>query len=158
MFTLDDLLEVAMKMEKNGAAIYTGSIEKIKHKELKSMLKWMADEENTHEKWFAAQKNSLSLEKEEADLKKMVPQVLQDMIGEKTLSLDDVDFTTITTASELLKTFIRFEKDTILFYEMLELFIEDETVSTGLKKIILEEKNHVEQLTDMMASLPEESA
>jgi rubrerythrin len=157
MFTIDDLLEVAIKMEKNGAAVYTGSIQKIQNKQLKSMLKWMADEETTHGKWFAEQKNSLSLKKEEANLKEMVPQVLQDMMGEKTISLDEVDFNTIATASELLATFISFEKDTILFYEMLEIFVEDETVLTGLKKIIREEKTHVEQLTDMMASLSEES-
>jgi rubrerythrin len=154
---MNDFLEVAIKMEKNGAAVYTGSIQKIQHNELKSMLKWMADEEAIHEQWFADQKNSLSLERDEANLKKMVPQALQDMMGENTLSLDDVDFNTITTASELLETFINFEKDTILFYEMLELFVEDETVLMGLKKIILEEKNHVNQLTDMMASLFEAS-
>lgn len=156
MFTMDDLLEVAIKMEENGESVYNTSIKKVKNKDLKSMLKWMADEEASHGKWFSDLKDSLCLELEEADLKKMAPQVLQDMMGEKTLSLDDVDFSKITTLFELLETFIKFENDTILFYELLEMFIEDETVLDGLKKIILEEKSHVEQLGSMLASLPPE--
>lgn len=157
MFTMDDLFEVAIKMEENGEAVYKNAIEKIKHKELRSLLEWMASEEATHNQWFSDQKNSLSLQIKETHLKQMVPQALQAMMGEKTLALEDIDFTTITTVSDLLKTFIGFENDTILFYELLEMFIEDDRVLNGLKKIIAEEKNHVDQLRAMMADLPEQS-
>ncbi|WP_041279316.1 ferritin family protein [Desulfobacula toluolica] len=156
MFTMDDLLEVAITMEKNGESVYNTSIKEVKNKDLKSMLKWMANEEASHGKWFTDLKNSFSLEMEEAELKEMVPQVLQDMMGEKTLSLDDVDFSKIKTLSKLLETFIKFENETILFYELFEMFIEDKTVLEGLKKIILEEKSHVDQLESMLASLPPE--
>ncbi|CCK79311.1 Rbr3: rubrerythrin [Desulfobacula toluolica Tol2] len=153
---MDDLLEVAITMEKNGESVYNTSIKEVKNKDLKSMLKWMANEEASHGKWFTDLKNSFSLEMEEAELKEMVPQVLQDMMGEKTLSLDDVDFSKIKTLSKLLETFIKFENETILFYELFEMFIEDKTVLEGLKKIILEEKSHVDQLESMLASLPPE--
>lgn len=157
MFTMDDLIEIAIKMEENAGAIYIRASEKINHKELKSMLKWMADEEASHVKWFADLKTKFFLEIDEAELKEMAPQVLQDMIGEKTLSLEDINFSKIKTASELLKTFIDFENDTIMFYELLELFIQEEKVLNGLKLIIIEEKTHIETLRSMMASLPEES-
>ena len=147
---MNDLFEVAIKMEENGEAIYKKSIEIIEPEQLKTLLKWMAGEEATHNQWFSEQKDRLSLETKETHLKKMVPRVLQDMMGEKTLSLDDIDFTRITTIAELLETFIGFENDTILFYELLEMFIEDQTVLNGLKKIIVEEKNHVDQLKSMM--------
>ncbi len=153
MFTMDDLLEVAVKMEKNGEAVYKNALKKIKDKVLTDLLIWMAAEENSHGRWFMDQKNRLSLKPEEKDLKEMIPQVLQDMIGEKTLSLDDVEFDRISTPSELLKTFIEFEKDTIQFYELLEMFIEEEDVLKGLKKIIREEKTHVEKLIVMENSL-----
>ncbi|MCK5696382.1 MAG: ferritin family protein [Desulfobacula sp.] len=140
MFTMDDLLEIAIKMEENGEAVYNNAIKKVKNKDLKSMLDWMAKEEASHAKWFADQKNSLSLQIDEARLKEMVPQALQDMMGDKTLSLNEVNFSTIQNISQLLETFIGFENDTILFYELLEMFIEDGKVLNGLKKIILEEK------------------
>jgi rubrerythrin len=149
---MDDLLEVAVKMEKNGEAIYKKAQKKINRKNMADLLNWMATEEASHGRWFLDQKNRLSLKPEEKDLKEMIPQVLQDMMGEKTLSLDDVEFEKIATPPELMKTFIEFEKDTIQFYELLEMFIEEEDVLKGLKKIIREEKNHVEKLTDMMTS------
>lgn len=154
MFTMDDLFEIAIKMEKNGAAVYIDAIEKIKGVELKSMLTWMADEEASHGKWFADQKNKLSLDSKEVNLKKMVPQVLQDMMGEKTLSLGEVNFSKITTVRQLLDTFIGFENDTIMFYELLEMFIEKKMIQDGLQTIILEEKKHIETLQAMKESIP----
>ncbi|MBT3177024.1 MAG: ferritin family protein [Desulfobacula sp.] len=154
---MDDLLEIAIKMEENAGDIYIRSSKKIHNKELKSMLKWMADQETNHVLWFANLKNKFSLEIKEADLKEMAPKVLQDMMGEKTLSLEDVDFSKIKTISKLLETFIYFENETIMFYELLEMFIQETDVLKGLEQIILEERKHVKELKKMVSSLPEES-
>ena len=152
MFTMDDLLEVAIKMEKNGEAVYRKSLKKIRQKPLTDLLSWMAAEEAAHGRWFLEQKKRLALQPEEKALKEMIPQVLQDMMGEKALSLDEVEFDKISTPLELLNTFIEFEKETIQFYELLEMFIESEEVLKGLKTIIQEEKTHVEKLTAMAAA------
>jgi len=153
MFTMDDLLEVAVKMEKNGETVYRKSLKKIRQKALTDLLSWMAAEEAAHGRWFLEQKKRLALQPEEKALKEMIPQVLQDMMGESALSLDEVEFDKISTPLELLNTFIEFEKETIQFYELLEMFIETEEVLKGLKTIIREEKTHVEKLADMVASL-----
>lgn len=152
MFTMDDLFDIAIKMEKNGEAVYLDSKEKISQQKLKTMLQWMADEEARHRQWFIDQKNKLAIEVDEKNLKEMVPGVLQQMMGEKTLSLDDIDFTQMKNIAELLETFITFEYDTIMFYEMLEMFIEDDQVIKGLDLILSEEKKHVEKLKEMIAS------
>lgn len=151
MFTMDDLLEIAVKMEKNGEAVYINSVEKLADPELVKMVEWMAEEEASHAKWFTRLKSSLDLEIDEADLKAMVPQVLQGMMGEKTLSLENVNFSSISSIDELLETFIGFEQDTIDFYEVLEIFIEDPAVLKGLKQIIQEEKNHIKTLESKKA-------
>jgi rubrerythrin len=150
---MDDLLEVAVKMEKNGEVVYRKSLKKIRQKPLTDLLSWMAAEEAAHGRWFLEQKNRLALQPEEKALKEMIPEVLQDMMGENTLSLDEVEFDKISTPLELLNTFIEFEKETIRFYELLEMFIEAEEVHKGLKTIIQEEKTHVEKLTDMATAL-----
>ena len=146
MFTMDDLLEIAVKMEKNGETVYINSAKKLCEPELVKMVEWMASEEASHAKWFTRLKNSLELEINEADLKAMVPKTLQDMMGENTLSLDEINFSNMSSIDELLQTFIGFEQDTIAFYEVLEMFIDDETVLKGLKQIIQEEKNHIKTL------------
>jgi rubrerythrin len=46
----------------------------------------------------------------------------------------------------MVETFIEFEKDTILFYQMLETFLQDEQTRKELEKIIDEEERHVESL------------
>lgn len=153
MFTMDDLFEIAIKMEKNGEAVYIDALSRIDNKELKPILQWMADEEASHRKWFKNQQNKLSISLDEQQLKEMVPDILQQMMGDHALSLEDIDFSKIENITDLLKTFIGFEKDTIQFYEMLEMFIEDESIKKGLDIIIQEEKAHVAKLEKMIQSL-----
>ncbi len=150
MFTMDDLFDIAIKMEKNGEAVYMDSLSRIKKRDLKDLLKWMADEEARHQKWFKDQKNRLTLEIDETNLKQMIPGLLEQMMGENTLALEDIDFTEAKNITDLLQTFIGFEQDTIMFYEMLEMFIENETVKKGLESIVDEEKKHVRKLGEMI--------
>jgi len=151
MFTLNDLFDIAVKLEQNGKSVYNNALEKTQDKNLKDLLQWMADEEDCHSNWFLDQKELLS--KETDDLEVMIPDVLKDMMGENTLSLDEVDFSQIITQVQLLKTFIMFENDTILFYEFLETFIDSPQVLEGLKNIIREETVHVEKLNTMVESV-----
>ncbi len=153
MFTPNDLIDIAAKMEKNGQAIYLESKKKVDSRTLKSLLQWMADEEATHREWFLEQKDFWRSSADDTDLETMLPDVIKEMMGEKTLSLDDVDFSQIRSASEMLDTFVTFENDTILFYEFLQAFIQDTRALAGLEKIIEEEKNHVEKLTEMIQAI-----
>lgn len=150
MFTKNDLIDIAVKMEKNGEAVYLDAAKKVKNPRLKSLLRWMADEEAAHQAWFLAQKKEGS---GETDLTGMLPGILKEMMGDKTLSLDEVDFTSITTATRMLETFAGFETDTILFYEVLEAFIEDPGAKSQLNAIVREEKGHSNRLKEMIQSI-----
>ena len=59
MFTLNDLFDIAVKLEQNGKAVYCRALESVKDKNLKDLLQWMADEEDCHSNWFRQQKNNL---------------------------------------------------------------------------------------------------
>lgn len=48
MFSANELLDLAIKLEKNGEAVYRDAIEKIPNPELVRLLEWMADEEVKH--------------------------------------------------------------------------------------------------------------
>jgi rubrerythrin len=156
MFTMDDLFEIAIKMENNGENTYKNATKTIENQELESILLWMANEEVSHAIWFEDQKAKLDLEMDETRLKQMVPEALKGMMGDKTLSLIEVDFNKFKDIPQLLKAFIGFENDTIMFYELLEMFIDDKKVLNGIKEIILEEKNHIEKLQLMMQSFKDE--
>jgi len=150
MFTLNDLFDIAARMEKNGKAVYCRAMEETSDKDLLDLLAWMANEEDRHRKWFLNQKGIAA--KGEEDLESMIPDVIREMMGENSLSLDEVDFSQIQTPSQMLKTFVMFEKDTLLFYEFLETFVDSDEAKQGLKKIMEEEAAHVDKLTLMIDS------
>ena len=151
MFTLNDLFDIAIKMEENGRAVYLNALEHAGSRDTESLLQWMADEEDRHKSWFEEQKDNLSADN--SDLGVMLPGVIKEMMGDKSLSLTDLNFSEITTPVQMLETFITFENDTILFYQFIENFVESESVKAGLHKIIAEEKAHVEKTSEMIQSL-----
>jgi len=71
-------------------------------------------------------------------------------VGEQSFSLREVDFSAIKGARELIEVFIEFERDTILFYEMLESFIIDEEIGKKLNRIMDEEKVHISKLQELL--------
>jgi len=77
---------------------------------------------------------------------------LSDLIGEQSFSLKEVDFSQVDSTNELIFIFIEFEKDSILFYEMLKPFIQDEDTLAQLDKIIVEENSHIERLREFILS------
>lgn len=156
MFTLNDLIDIAVKMEKNGEAVYLKSMQKVAAEELRSLLRWMAEEEADHRQWFRDRKDKWRSDSGETDLQVMLPDILKEMMGEKSLSLDDVDFSRIRSATTMLETFIEFETDTILFYEFLEAFIEDGQAEQGLIRIIREENRHVAKLREMIQAIDDQ--
>lgn len=150
MFTLNDLFDIAARMEQNGKTVYCRAMEHTRKKDLLDLLQWMADEEDRHRLWFLNQKGRAAQGQE--DLETMIPDVIREMMGENSLSLDEVDFGMIQTPAQMLKTFMMFENDTILFYEFLETFIDEPEAKTALKKIISEENAHVDKLNTMVSS------
>ncbi len=105
---------------------------------------------------FCSRKKNLSAS--DGDLTVQLPGVLKEMMGENSLSLNDVDFSTVSTPVQMLKIFLMFEKDTILFYQFLEAFVESDTVKQGLNRIVREEMAHVDKISDMIQSVEPDQA
>ncbi|HBT89605.1 MAG TPA: ferritin family protein [Desulfobacter postgatei] len=150
MFTLNDLFDIAIKMEENGRSVYLNALKQTHNSEIESLVQWMADEEKRHKSWFQEQKGRLSAGSRDLDV--MLPGVIKEMMGENSLSLSELDFSKITTPVKMLQTFIMFENDTILFYQFLEAFVESESVKDGLHEIIAEETAHVDKISEMIQS------
>jgi rubrerythrin len=47
----------------------------------------------------------------------------------------------------MLKVFVEFERDTVMFYEILIPFIDDDDTLVQLQRIIAEENKHIERLS-----------
>ena len=149
MFSAKEIIELAIKIEKNGEAVYRRAIEKVPNPGLVLLLEWMADEEVKHANWFAELKHNLETKNENPFVEEMGHELFNEMLGDKNFSLKDVDFATIEEIDDLIETFIEFEKDSIIFYEVLKPFVEDPVVREYLNKIIDEEKHHIELLKEI---------
>jgi len=152
LFAIKEIIDMAIRIEKNGEAVYRSAIEKISNPALVSLLEWMADEEDSHAKWFADLKQEVEALSKNPFIEEMSRELLNDLIGEQSFSLKEVDFSKVDSINNLIFTFIEFEEDSILFYEMLQPFIQDEDTLAQLDKIIAEENQHIERLREFIRS------
>ena len=150
MFSANEIIDLAIKLEKNGEAVYRGAIAEVSRPELAALLEWIADEEVKHVEWFSQLKLNIETKNENPFAEEMGRELLNEMLGEKNFSLRDVDFSSITEVDDLIEIFIEFEKDSIIFYEVLKPFIDDPAVWDYLKKIVDEEKRHIERLKEFI--------
>ena len=92
MFSTNEILDMAIKLEQNGEAVYRKAIEKVSQSELVPLLEWMADEEVKHANWFADLKRKLETKRSNPFVEEMSRELFNDLLGEENFSLKDVDF------------------------------------------------------------------
>lgn len=143
---------MAIQIEQNGEAVYRKAVAKVSDPKLVSLLEWMADEEVKHAEWFASLKQEFELHFKKPLVQEISRDFLKDLMGGQEFSLEDTDFTKVEQVNELLNVFIEFEKDTILFYEILQPLVQDKDTHTQLQKIIAEERRHIELLREFVES------
>jgi len=149
LFSTREIIDLAIKLEKNGEAVYRGAIAKVSIPGLVPLLELMADEEAKHADWFAQLKLNLESKNENPFVAEMSRELFSEMLGDKNFSLKEVDFSSIENINELVEIFIEFEKDSIIFFEILKPFVEDPVSREHLSKIIDEEKCHIERLKEI---------
>ena len=150
MFSAIELLDMAVKLEKNGEAVYRDAIEKVSKPELVALLAWMADEEVKHADFFSNLKVKLETERENPFMEEMSRELFDDLLGDKNFSLKEVDFSSLDTSDDLITVFIELEKDSVIFYKVLEPFIEDPVAHEQLNEIIDEENRHIQHLQEFI--------
>ena len=152
MFSASELLDMAIKLERNGEAVYRDAIEKVSKPELVSLLEWMADEEVKHAAFFSELKLKLTSDSRNPFMEEMSRELFDDLLGEKNFSLKEVDFSSLDTVEDLIAVFVEFEKDSVIFYKVLEPFVEDPAARKQLKEIIEEENRHIWNLQQHIES------
>lgn len=152
MFAAEEIIDMAIRIEKNGEAAYRNAIENISNPALISLLEWMADEEVKHAKWFLELKEEVATPAKSPFVQEMGREFINGVLGEQSFSLKDVDFSQIDRINDLIDVLIEFEEDGILFYEMLQPFIQHKDKLAQLDRIIAEERHHIEQLTEFKES------
>jgi rubrerythrin len=155
MFSISEILDLAIQLEKNGESVYRKAVDKVTERELVSLLIWMADEEAEHRRWFSEVKTNFETESINPFMEEMGRKVFGGILGDKSFSHRDVDFSKVDRLDDLIGIFIEFEKDTVLFYETLIPFVEDDDTLENIAKIIAEENNHIKKLHEFLVGKTE---
>jgi rubrerythrin len=150
VFSANEVLDMAIRLEKNGEAIYRGAAKGLSDTNLSLVLEWMADEEARHATWFSKIQRELVVPASDPVAEEMGRNLLDNLLAGQSFSLEDVDFSRIDHIDDMIATLIEFEEDTILFYEMLEAFVQDEATLLQLKNIVAEEERHIEKLKTLI--------
>ena len=144
-----EILDIALKIEQNGESVYRQAIQNLVNPDIIKRLTWMADEEARHAQWLMKLQSDLRSNKNQIVANEMNSNVLQNIIGKQSFTLQDIDFPGVDDMQNLINIFIEFEKDGILFYEMLRSFIKDQDVLESLDQVIAEEYQHIETLQEI---------
>lgn len=150
MFETKEILDLAIRLEKNGEAAYRKAIQTTSDQELRAMLDWMAGEEARHGQWFSKLKTALDQGSPNPFHEEMSRRLIEELVGGQSFSLKEVDFSKVAGLGELISIFIEFEKDTVLFYEMIGPFVEHGETRTHLETIIAEEYRHIARLKQFL--------
>ncbi|MDP2645772.1 MAG: ferritin family protein [Desulfobacterales bacterium] len=146
MFSFSDIVDFAVQIEHNGEKIYRSAQQKGADPALCALLQWLADEELKHAAWFSELKGTVDAAMDDPQLAKMGRSLLRDVLADQSFSLKDIDFSRVEQVQTLLLLIVEFEKDTIIFYEMLQSFIKDKAVLGQINTIVEEERRHVQEL------------
>ncbi len=146
MFTLGDIRNIAIQIEKNGEETYRNASKATGDSEVAKILALMADEEKCHANWFTKLESNTPLTAEQREIEQMGRTLLQDMIRGNNFLLDEKELINAAGVEEVIAKSKAFELDTIVFYEFLIGFLDDTEVIGQLRQIIKEERIHIKKL------------
>ena len=146
MFTSEDLIEIAIQIDKNAEKIYRNALSRTANAEMRSLLDWLVEEETRHVEWFFSLRKKVKKLEGDQRIAAVGREILLETIGGLSFSLEGADVSEIQRDMELVRITIEFEKDKVQFFEMLRPFVEDGEAQELLEKIIAEEQKHARQL------------
>ena len=149
MFTLADIRNIAIQIERNGEETYRKAGKAARNPKIAKALDWMADEERRHAQWFETIRSTRPLTQEQQERESMGRILLQDMVKGNTFLLDQRELEHAETVMEIVVRSKALEQDTIIFYEFLLSFLDDDESIRKMEIIIGEERNHVRELERM---------
>lgn len=151
IFAASEIVELGIQIEKNGRDFYNALVQQARHKKAADIFKYLAGEEEKHIQVF--QKILEKADKYEP------PKIYADeylaymsaLAGEYIFTQKDrgrIEAEKIKSDKEAVETGIKFEKDSILFYEGMKKVV-PEYDHKIVEELIAQEQVHLRQLTDL---------
>lgn len=157
-FNIDEIFEIAEKIERNGARFYRKAAKNVKEFEHKRLFLELAEMEDNHEKTFAIMRSRIrqNASPEVFDPNHEAAIFLQAFADGFVFDLneDPVDLLKgRESATDILHLAIGLEKDSIVFYLGIEKIMLIDENSGHVRSIIKEEMNHISLLSQKLTDL-----
>jgi len=155
-FNADELLEMALEIERNGAEFYRRAAEMEQGQSERAMLLELAAMEEDHEKTFAEMRSGLTDEERKEttyDPHGELPSYLQSMADKQVLKKGEKPADRLTgeeKIEDILRFAIGLEKDSVVFYLGLQELVPARLGRERIDDILKEEMNHIAQLGDLL--------
>lgn len=155
-FNVFEVLQIAEQIEHNGAKFYLKTAEKFDDPEIRDTLYQLANWKAKHEKILARRRNRFSEKTGEFgtfDPDNYVlsnPQVMAGLTVFAGKPGSAKKLTGRESKKEIFKDAIKKTKETIAFYRGLKNFARDPAGKDTIDRIIKEEKNHIDTLTQSL--------
>jgi len=155
-FNADEVLEMAIRIEENGAAFYRKAAGLQSDEENRNFLEGLAVMEDRHQEIFTEMRKTLG-ETDKAgtvfdphgELALYLASMADSLGGEGSPSAADA-LTGNETLEDIIKTALGLEKDSILFYLGVKNMVPPKYGRDKVEEIIEEERRHVAQLTGVL--------
>jgi rubrerythrin len=148
IFNAGEVFEMAIKMEKNGAAFYRQAAEAIKKDEHKRLLLSLAEMEVDHEKTFNGLRQELGADNPDYfDPDGEAAAYLKSIVDTEVFFKRDIDLSSMKT---ILREAIMAEKDSVVFYLGIKAMVPDENGKKKVEAIIKEEMGHIRLLSELL--------
>jgi rubrerythrin len=152
-FNADEVFEIAVQIERNGAKFYRNCAENVTDTSKKQLLIDLAEMEDEHEETFKSLRKELSLDEKlqtTFDPDGDSERYLRALADTRVFYEKDVDTSSI---KEILKAAITAEKDSIVFYLGMKGVVPDHLGKDKLDDIIKEEMGHISLLSKELLGL-----
>ena len=159
VFNADEIFEMAIRIENNGAAFYRKAAGLQSDTNNQKFLEGLTNMEVQHEKIFTEMRTILTEKDKDPKVFDPYDEVSQYLVamadtmgGEGSPSVAD-SLTGDETLEEILQTAVGLEKDAILFYLGIKDLIPSQSGKDRIDEIIRQERRHVAQLSNLLENL-----
>ena len=159
VFNADEIFEMAIRIENNGAAFYRKAAGLQSDTKNQNFLESLANMEDQHQRIFTEMRTTLT-EKDKSpkvfdpydEVSQYLSAMADTMGGEGSPSVAN-SLTGDETLEEILRIAVGLEKDSILFYLGIKDLIPHQSGQDRIDEIIKEERRHVVQLSNLLEKL-----
>jgi rubrerythrin len=157
-FSKNEIIEMAVKIEKNGFAFYDRALQRsdLDNDAIK-LLQTLRDEEKVHEQIFLNLREKIDNFDMTSDINwDEAKSYIQSMVDTHLFNQPEKAIQLAASArdmKDLVSNAIQFEKDTLLFFYFIKKFVENEKSKKAIENIIDEEVSHVVKLKKIQDTL-----